>query len=376
MREPSPMAFANPVAYREPTTPTPATPEPARPAARWLPCDATALELALQPLRPVLADPQLTELCINRPGVGHIERNGLASTTWTPLALPFASFEWCMRLARLVAHASRQRIDEESPLLSAALPSGERVQFVIPPACTAQTVAISIRRPADRVLSLEALAAAGVFAGARLAQSQAGTAEDARLTELLRTGELLAFLREAVRARKNIIVSGPTGSGKTTFTKALIREIPTEERLITIEDAAELVLDRHPNHVRLFYAKDGQGLAKTGPRRLLEACLRMRPDRILLAELRGEEAYDYLRNVCSGHPGSITSVHAASCALAFEPPALLVRQNPAGRELPSSELRALLLRLVDVVIQFGVQAGRRVIREVWFDPQARGRGMR
>ena len=124
------------------------------------------------------------------------------------------------------------------------------------------------------------------------------------------TQDYEAFMRLAVASRKNILVSGPTGSGKTTWTKALIREIPAEERLITIEDAQELVLDRHPNHVRLFYSKDDQGLARVTPKQLLESCLRMKPDRILLAELRAEEAFDYLRNVNSGHPGSITSVHA------------------------------------------------------------------
>ena len=337
------------------------------------PGGVSALELALRPVRPVLDDTRVTELCINRPGEGLVERTGAATDAWTPVALPFASFEWCLRLAKLVAHASRQRIDEESPLLSATLPSGERVQFAIPPACPAGTVAITIRRPSGTTWSIDELAAAGLFPEAGPARGD-GSADD-RLRELFAAGRFVEFVRSAVRERKNIIVSGPTGSGKTTFTKALIREIPTHERLITIEDAAELALDAHPNHVRLFYSKDGQGLAKVGPRRLLEACLRMRPDRILLAELRGEEAYDYLRNVCSGHPGSITSVHAASCALAFEQLALLVRQNPAGRELPSAELRALLLRLVDVVIQFGIDSGRRVIREVWFDPDARrGRG--
>jgi type IV secretion system protein VirB11 len=338
------------------------------------PGGVSALELALRPVRPVLDDPRVTELCINRPGEGLVERTGAATDARTPVALPFASFEWCLRLAKLVAHASRQRIDEESPLLSATLPSGERVQFAIPPACPAGTVAITIRRPSAAIWSNDELAAAGLFPEAGTARADASGTNDERLLELLAADRFVEFVREAVRMRKNIVVSGPTGSGKTTFTKALIREIPTQERLITIEDAAELVLDKHPNHVRLFYSKDSQGLAKVGPRRLLEACLRMRPDRILLAELRGDEAYDYLRNVCSGHPGSITSVHAASCALAFEQLALLVRQNPAGRELPSAELRALLLRLVDVVIQFGIDSGRRVIREVWFDPDARRAG--
>ena len=179
----------------------------------------------------------------------------------------------------------------------------------------------------------------------------------------------------AVVARKNILVSGPTGSGKTTWTKALIREIPGEERLITIEDAEELVLDRHPNHVRLFYSKDDQGLARVTPKQLLESCLRMKPDRILLAELRAEEAFDYLRNVNSGHPGSITSMHAASAELAFEQLVLLVKQSRGGQELAARGHQELLYLLVDVVIQFGVERHQRFIKEIWFEPARKRRAL-
>src|SRR4030081_786152 len=174
---------------------------------------------------------------------------------------------------------------------------------------------------------------------------------------------------------KKIVVSGPTGSGKTTWTKALIREIPSDERLITIEDAQELVLDRHANHVRLFYSKDDQGLARVTPKQLLEACLRMKPDRILLAELRAEEAFDYLRNVNSGHPGSITSVHAASAELAFEQLVLLVKQSIGGRELARADIKNLLYLLVDVVVQFGVERHERFIKEIWYEPKRRRRGL-
>jgi type IV secretion system protein VirB11 len=119
--------------------------------------------------------------------------------------------------------------------------------------------------------------------------------------------------------------------------------------------------------VRLLYSKDGQGLARVSAKQLLEASLRMRPDRILLAELRGEEAYYYVRNVNSGHPGSITSVHASSAALAFEQLTLLVKESPAGRELARSDIRALLEELVDVVVQCERDAvGRRVVREVYW----------
>jgi type IV secretion system protein VirB11 len=289
-------------------------------------------------------------------------------------SIPFADFDWCWRLAKLVANSTRQRIDEESPLLSAALPSGERIQIVLPPATTAKCVALSIRKPASAVWTLSELSSRGIFKRARRSTGALDDTE-ARLVALLQAQEFEEFMRVAVTSRKNIVVSGPTGSGKTTWTKALIHEIPSDERLITIEDARELVLDTHPNHVRLFYSKDDQGLARVTPKQLLESCLRLKPDRILLAELRAEEAFDYLRNVNSGHPGSITSVHAASAELAFEQLVLLVKQSPAGRELPRADIKQLLYLLVDVVIQFGLERHERFVKEIWYDPERKRRSL-
>jgi len=332
--------------------------------------DQSALELTVRALRPWLADPQVTELCINRPGEAFIEtRSG-----WHCEALSFADADWCMRFAKLVANATRQRVDETSPLLSAALPGGERVQIVLPPATSRGCVSITLRRPSQQVWSLAELAQRGVFRATRRASAELDEVE----CQLLRLLEIQAyedFMRLAVRARKNILVSGPTGSGKTTCTKALIREIPAQERLISIEDAQELSLDAHPNHVHLFYSKDDQGLARVTPRQLLECCLRMRPDRILLAELRSEEAFDYLRNVNSGHPGSITSVHAANAELAFEQLMLLVKQSRGGQALPRADIKQLLFLLVDVVIQFGVEHHERFVREIWYDPDRKRRAL-
>jgi len=325
--------------------------------------ERSTLNLTLRGLRPLLDDPNVTELCINRPHEAFIETHD----GWRRERLPFADFDWCHRLAKLVANATRQRIDESSPLLSASLPSGERVQIVIPPATTRGCAAITIRRPSALVWSIDELARRGGLATTHSADASLAESEQ-ELLRLLAARQYEAFLRLAVRTRKNILVSGPTGSGKTTWTKALIREIPSDERLVTIEDAEELVLDRHPNHVRLFYSKDAQGLARVTPKQLLEACLRMKPDRILLAELRAEEAFDYLRNVNSGHPGSITSIHAASAELAFEQLVLLVKQSHGGRELARRDIKSLLYLLVDVVIQCGVERHRRFIKEIWYDP--------
>ncbi len=326
----------------------------------------SALEMTLRVLRPFLDRPGVTELCINRPGEVFLE----TSAGWRRDALPAADFEWCRRLAKLVAHHTRQRVDEVTPLLSAALPSGERVQIVLPPAAAQGLVAISIRRPAHTVWSIGELAGFGTLQSTRIADEAFDEAEN-ELRALLAARQYEDFMRLAVRNRRNIVVSGPTGSGKTTWTKALIREIPAEERLITIEDAPELVLDGHPNHVRLFYSKDDQGLSRVTPRQLLEACLRMRPDRILLAELRAEEAFDYLRNVNSGHPGSITSVHASSASLAFEQLTLLVKQSPCGRQLARRDIQSLLHLLIDVVIQCGLERHRRCIQEIWYRPERR-----
>jgi type IV secretion system protein VirB11 len=341
--------------------------DPLRPAASQSP-DSSALALTMRALRPLLANSEVTELCINRPQEVFLEtRSG-----WHCERLAYADFEWCSRFAKLVANSTQQRIDATSPLLSASLPTGERVQIVLPPATSAGSVALAIRRPADEVWSIDELARRGIFRHTRRA-SQAADDTEREMLRLLSAGDHPAFMRLAVRSRKNILVSGPTGSGKTTWTKALIREIPSGERLITIEDAKELVLDRHPNHVHLFYSKDDQGIARVTPKQLLESCLRMKPDRILLAELRAAEAFDYLRNVNSGHPGSITSVHAASADLAFEQLVLLVKQNQGGRDLARSDIKSLLYMLIDVVIQFGVESHEPFIKEIWYDPERKRR---
>ena len=325
--------------------------------------DPSALAQYVARLAPWLDDASVTEICINRPGEAFVER----ASGWRQEPMPFATELWCQQFAKLVAASTRQRVNAESPLLSASLPTGERVQVVLPPAVSAGTVAITIRRPSSRVWGLDELAGGGVFERCVGAGSVAADGREQELRRLHAAGAWMDFLRCAVRARKNIVVSGATGSGKTTLTKALVLEIPREERLIVLEDAAELSLASHGNAVRLLYSKDGQGLARVSAKQLLEASLRMRPDRILLAELRGEEAYYYLRNVNSGHPGSITSVHASSAELAFEQLTLLVKESGPGRELERADIRALLHQLVDVVVQCGRDpSGRRAVSEIWY----------
>ncbi|WP_326891990.1 P-type DNA transfer ATPase VirB11 (plasmid) [Rhizobium beringeri] len=329
--------------------------------------DSGVVRELLVPLSPFLSDKSLYEIIINWPT--QVVTEGTAG--WQTHDLPELSFDKLMRLARAVASYSNQAIDETRPILSATLPGDERIQIVIPPATTKGTVSITIRKPSSVSLSLNDLDQGGLFA--EVAREEADvSAIDRRLLELHRTGSYQAFLREAVYARKNIIISGATGSGKTTLSKALIRHIPSSERIISIEDTPELVIPQ-PNHVRLFYSKGGQGLAKVGAKDLLESCLRMRPDRILLQELRDGTAFYYIRNVNSGHPGSITTVHADSARLAFEQLTLLVKESDGGRDLERNDIREMLKIAIDVIVQCKRIDGRFRVTEIYYRAAAGSR---
>ena len=307
------------------------------------------------------------EVVVNTPGELWFEtRQG-----WTRQAQPGLTFEALTRLARTVATYSAQSLDETRPLLSASLPDGERIQIVMPPAVRPTTMSITIRKPSATTFTLAELAKTELFCDvARAADCGGNTKDDDELAQRLSGGDVAGFLTMAVLKRKNIIISGATGSGKTTLSKALIAIVPSDERIITIEDTSELVIPQ-PNHVRLFYSKGGQGASTVRAKDLLESCLRMRPDRIMLQELRDGTAFDYLRNVNSGHPGSITTVHANNCELAFEQLTLLVKESDGGRGLDRTAIRQMLERLVDVVVQCKRVDGTFRVTEIWFSGDTR-----
>jgi len=332
--------------------------------------DAGVVRELLSPLSRFLKDASLYEIVINRPEEVLTE----GPEGWQSHELPELGFDKLMRLARAVASYSNQAIDESRPILSATLPDEERIQIVVPPATTKGTVSITIRKPSAVTLTLDDLEGAGLFSEAT-AVSTGVASWDKNLIDLYEAANYATFLHQAVLARKNIIISGATGSGKTTLSKALIRHIPEQERIISIEDTPELVISQ-PNHVRLFYSKGEQGLAKIGVKDLLESCLRMRPDRILLQELRDGAAFYYIRNVNSGHPGSITTVHADSAQLAFEQLALLVKESEGGRDLARDDIRALLGAAIDVIIQCKRSDGRFLVTEIYFEPSVRSKSAR
>jgi len=324
------------------------------------------------PIRRYLERDDVTELVINEPGLIGLEtREG-----WEWHAEPALDNAALMTLATLIAGLTKQDISAEYPIVSSVLPGGERAQIVAPPAVEQGFISITVRKASGVTMDIDAFERAGLFSEVRARGLQEEV--DAQLQGYREVGDWKAFFRLAVESRKNILISGPTGSGKTSFSKGLIKLIPDDERILTIEDTRELVVPQR-NRVHMMYAKDGKSLQKAGAKELLESALRMRPDRILLQELRDGTAFFYLRNVNSGHPGSITTVHANTTEGALEQLTLLVKESEGGNDLDRHDIRALLRSLVDIVVQMhrlppgDGRPARYRMTEVWFDPAGKPR---
>jgi type IV secretion system protein VirB11 len=321
--------------------------------------DGVYLRRYLAPFEAWLSRPDVTDILVNRPGevwvettAGETSRFDAPQLTETDLA----------RLARQVAGAASQGVNREQPLLSASLPDGARVQIIAPPA-TRSGLVLAIRKHAISDLSIGQLAGSGLFDPClRVA---AGSRPDADLEALHAAGDFQGFLALAVRRRKTIVLSGGTSSGKTTLLNALVKEIDPAERLVVIEDAPEIRLD-HPNAIGLIAVRGEAGEARVGAEELLQASLRMRPDRIMLGELRGAEAFAYLRAVNTGHPGSITTVHADSPDGAIDQITMLALLS--GVEMGWSAIQAYARRVIDVIVQLRRVNGRRAVSEIVFRP--------
>lgn len=314
----------------------------------------------LKPVQTWLDEDDVSEVCINEPGLVWVERMGALGME--KHRVESVTTELIANLARQVAGKSKQAVNAESPLLSAALPSGERIQVVLPPAAPSGG-AVSIRKQTVKDLSLNDYVQTGAFERAIVSSASDSTDVNKRLRGFLDTGDFPSFISEAIKARKNLIVSGGTSTGKTTFLNAISKEIDDHERLVTIEDTPEVTLAQ-PNSLSLIASKGGQGQARVTVQDLLEASLRLRPDRVLLGELRGKEAYTYLRAVNTGHPGSISTLHADSPRGAFEQLALMVLQ--AGMGLGREEIMAYVKSVVEVVVQLKRVGGKRIVSEIYF----------
>lgn len=304
------------------------------------------LDSYLQPFKHWLERDSVTEIMVNQPGEVWIE--DASDPGMKRIATPEIDDRLVQRLAEQVARVSHQGINREHPLLGATLPDGARIQFCGPPASRKHWI-MAIRRHRRLDLPLDAYDSGPLKSRPDIAMP------DPQM-------EPIAFLREAIRDRRTILISGGTSTGKTTFLNAMLGEIPQKERVVLVEDTPEL---RCPgeNSVGLVAVKGELGEAKVTANELLQAALRLRPDRIVLGELRGAESVSFLRAINTGHPGSFSTIHANSLRGALEQLSLMVMQTGIG--LSRSDTIEYAASVIDVIVQLGRDAnGKRGITQI------------
>ena len=277
--------------------------------------------LGLGPIQPLLRDPSISEIMVNAPDIVYFEREGRLQRA----PIRFRDTTHIMRIIERIIAPLGRRVDESSPMVDARLPDGSRVNVVIPPVAP-KSPAITIRKFRQDKMKLADLIAVGSL-----------------------TPEAVKFLNASVHVRRNIIVSGGTGSGKTTMLNALSGAIPAAERIVTIEDPAELKLQQE--HVISMEARPAslEGKNEVTTRDLVRNALRMRPDRIIIGEVRSGEAFDMLQAMNTGHEGSISTVHANSPRDAIARIENMVLM--AGMELPMRAIREQVSSAIHLIIQ-------------------------
>ena len=275
----------------------------------------------LGPLEPLLKDPTVSDILVNTHKSVYIERHGKLIET----AIRFQSDRHLLHIIEKIVSSVGRRIDESVPLVDARLPDGSRVNAIIPPLAV-DGPSLSIRRFGRKVLS-----------------------NDDMLRNQTLTPSMMSFLAACVEARLNIVISGGTGSGKTTFLNCLSRFIPEHERVVTIEDTAELQLQLEDVIRMETRPPNIEGKGAITQRQLLMTALRLRPDRILLGEARGGEALDMLQAMGTGVEGSMTTVHANSPADAFSRLETMVMM--AKLDLPSRFIRQQMASVIQLLVQ-------------------------
>ena len=308
------------------------------------------LQRLLLPLRTYLDDPQVTEICINRQNEVYT-----LSDKWRryDAELPYPFLDSLVTAAAVYV---RGDINDQFPILSGILPDRERIQAVISPAVDPGIIAITIRKPSGKTISFDEYSMQGFFdTSCQNAAEPALQSRRKRLNELYHKDDKREFIITALTAGLTFVVAGGTDSGKTTLLRSMIDLLPDDKRIITIEDTPELPI-RQPNHVNLYSGN-------LGATTMLKSTMRMRPDVVILGEVRGEEAYDFLNLAQSGHGGTMVSVHASSVDAAFNRLAMMVGQSKHGARVSDDAVRGMLNDVVDVVINLSSQ---RRIREVWY----------
>ncbi|MEO1617348.1 MAG: CpaF family protein [Planctomycetota bacterium] len=286
-----------------------------------LPTDLLEETLGVGPLAPLLIDPAVTDILVNRHDEIFVERRGRLQET----DIRFRDNDHLMRIIQRIAARVGRHVDDASPMLDARLPDGSRVNATIPP-ITIDGATMSIRRFGRRRMKRYEL-----------------------LERLMFSPDMDTFMNIAVKHRMNILVSGGTGSGKTTLLGAIAEAIPNHERIITIEDAAELLLDQRHVVRKETRPANIEGHGKVSQRELVINALRMRPDRIIVGEVRGGEALDMLQAMNTGHDGSLTTVHANTPRDAIARIETMVLM--AGYDLPSRAIREQIVSAIDLIVQ-------------------------
>ncbi len=318
-----------------------------------------SLRLLLAPIEYYLNQDHVTDIFVHQP-YELILKNHKGRQK---ISVPSLSLEYLQQIAVAVGNYSNQGINKTTPILSANLPNDERIQVVLPPVVQKGLVNLSIRKPMLLTKTMAEYTAEGMFYETvwlrprelSLGQEEVAQAmrllsqKDLHLINLLENQLFDQFFIDCVKADKTIAIVGETGSGKTTFSKMLCQFIPQHESIITIEDARELFLPKHEYVVHLTYSKGGQGQAKVTPSDLIHSTMRMNPDRVLLAELRGAESYDYLKLLLSGHGGGITSWHAGSPTEAIARFVFMAKEHPESIAYQDVAIKRLLLSAIDVI---------------------------
>lgn len=317
---------------------------------------ASYVESNLKALKELLTSDDVNEIVINPDGSIFVEYSG--SAYMEPLEALSLSDDEIQSIGYNLAGETKNTLGEAQPIVSGRVRvfgNDVRVQVVIPPAIE-EGVSISIRKFVNRVLSIDKI---GFVAGKPINVNQQRSNEQKHLLDMASKGQLAELLKEAVDKKLNILISGGTSSGKTTVARALLSLTHPEERIITIEDAVEL---RPENRNSVALVAERLAESNRTAARLLESSLRMRPDRLILGEIRGGEAYNFLEAINTGHPGSISTIHADSPALALERMALMVMQT--GVPLTRHDVIEYASATIDMIVQVGRKDGKRGVLEI------------
>lgn len=290
----------------------------------------------------LLALDGVSEVAINRPGEIWFEQQGV----WNRKESHNITLDACMKLASVMSTQVAQNSDQlkDSPICPVQLPDGERGQIVIPPATEKGCVSMTIRKPSTSRFTLDSYKDSGRLSGYEIYEKQTDIQDfEKEMVMLLKKDDLKRFFELAVQHKLNLICGGATGSGKTTFLKAMADVYPANRRYCTIEDVHELSLPNHPNRVHLFYG------THISSKKLVESCMRMKFDHIFMSELKGDETWSYFSLLNTGHNGSLTTAHFNDCNSAYSRLTELVKQTDVGATLDYEFIYQTAQKTLDIV---------------------------